>query len=327
MVDRAVNPRAPDSPRGAVLRLSTTDRCNLRCCYCMPAEGVSTQPRNQLLSLEELADVAAWICAETGVERIKLTGGEPFVRSGVDGLIRRLVDIPGVEEISATTNGTMLEDLAPDMADAGLGRVNVSIDTLDPERYARLTRGGRVEDVIKGIKSAIGVGLEPVKLNAVLLASGWRTDVPQLLDFAWDMGLEIRFIELMRTGTEAGWAADEFIPAVDVQTWIKSSMEGDAGSPSLTPSRGSRLMWRGRWMSVGWIMPQSEPFCDGCKRLRLDPQGRLRRCLMDPEYFPVARLLATVPETEVRHSLNRYLADKVAAPHMHSPLPMVPVGG
>jgi len=327
MADSVVTKQAPTSPRGAVLRLSTTDRCNLRCCYCMPAEGVEKLRHDELPGLEELADVAAWICEETGVDRVKLTGGEPFVRAGVDELIRRLVDIPGVEEVSATTNGTMLGRLAAELREAGLSRVNVSIDTLDPERYRLLTRGGRVEDAIAGIGRAVDSGLEPVKLNAVLMASGWRDDVPDLLDFATDRDLEIRFIELMRTGTEAEWAEGEFVPAEVVQEWLQSEMEERPEALSDSPARRSRLRWRGRWITVSWIMPQSEPFCDGCNRLRLDPLGRLRRCLMDPESFPIARLLARAPEDEVRDRLHRYLADKVAAPHMHSPLPMVSVGG
>ncbi len=186
MTAKGVGGSVRGSASGAVLRLSNTDRCNLRCCYCMPAEGVSKLRHDEILSLEELSAVAAWLCREVGIDRVKLTGGEPFVRSGVDELIRQLVDIDGVKEVSATTNGSLLGDLAPALRRAGLTRVNVSIDTLDPDRFRRLTRGGCVDDVVTGIDRAVEAGLVPVKLNAVLMASGWRKDVPALLDFAAD---------------------------------------------------------------------------------------------------------------------------------------------
>lgn len=314
-------------PRGAVLRLSTTDRCNLRCCYCMPAEGLPLLRRDLLLDIEELAEVAAWFCAAVGVDRIKLTGGEPLVRSGVEELIRLLVAIPGVAEVSATTNGTLLARRAPALRAAGLSRVNVSIDTLDPDHYRELTRSGLVDDVIRGIDAALAAGLRPVKLNAVLLASRWRLDVPALLDFAQDRGLEIRFIELMRTGTGAPWAEREFVPAVTVQDWLAAGTDSDRSRTNLDPARRSRVQWRGQPMEVGWITPRSEPFCAGCRRFRLDARGLLRRCLMDPAPFPLASRLAAGEGAQVRHDLHSYLDGKRQASGMDLPLPMVSVGG
>ncbi len=311
----------------AVLRLSTTDRCNLRCCYCMPAAGVAKIRHDDLLSLEHLSQVAAWMCREVGVDRIKLTGGEPFVRSGVEHLIRDLVAIDGVKEVSATTNGSLLGHLAPTLRSAGLARVNVSIDTLDPKRYSQLTRGGRVADAVGGIDRAVEVGLVPVKLNAVLMTSGWREDVPRLLDFAADRGLEIRFIELMRTGTESRWAEQEYLSAETVKAWLGGTLEDHPEGRTTSPARRNVLRWGGREVAVSWISPLSEPFCDGCNRLRLDPLGRLRRCLMDPAAFDLARLLETATADEVRLQLREFLDGKVAAPDMDSPLPMVSVGG
>ncbi len=293
----------------------------------MPAEGVPKIRHDDLLSFEKLSGVAAWVCREVGVDRVKLTGGEPFVRSGVHELIRRLVRIDGVREISATTNGSLLGTLAPALRRAGLTRVNVSIDTLDPDRYRRLTRGGRVDDAITGIDRAVEVGLSPVKLNAVLMASGWREDVPSLLDFAADRGLEIRFIELMRTGTESHWAEQEYLSAETVKTWLGNDLEAHPPSRSQSPARRSRLRWGRSTLTVSWISPRSEPFCDGCNRLRMDPRGRLRRCLMDPASFPLARMLETMADDEVRRLLREYLDKKTAAPGMDSSLPMVSVGG
>ncbi len=315
------------SPRRAVLRLSATDRCNLRCCYCMPGEGLRWS-RDQLLGLEDLARVSAWLCGEAGISRIKLTGGEPLVRPGVENLVRLLAAIPGVDEVSATTNGTLLADKAVALRKAGLGRVNISIDTLDPDRYRELTRGGRVEDVIRGIDAAAAAGMRPLKLNTVLMASWWRKDLPQLLDFAQDRGLELRFIELMRTGTEAPWAEQEFVSAPTVRAWLDGGRApGSAGMTSSVPARSSSIRWRGRRLTVGWITPRSEPFCAGCRRIRLDARGVLRRCLMDPTPFPLAGRLATREDGEVRRGLRRYLDGKREAPGMDLPLPMVSVGG
>ena len=188
------------SPR--LLRLSVTDRCNLRCRYCMPEQGVPKVAHAALLSLERLAEVARWLCQRVEIERIKLTGGEPLVRSGVDRLIGLLRAIPGVREVSLTTNGSLLARQVEALQAAGLRRVTVSLDSLDASRYRELTRGGRVEDALAGISAALSAGLTPVKLNAVLQQSTWTRDVPRLLDYTAANGLELRFIELMRTGTE-----------------------------------------------------------------------------------------------------------------------------
>ena len=184
-----------------------------------------------------------------------------------------------------------------------------------------------MDDVVTGIDRAVEAGLVPVKLNAVLMASGWRQDVPALLDFAADRGLEIRFIELMRTGTALSWAEDEYLSAETVKTWLGAGLEDHPDGESQSPARRSLLRWGWRTVNVSWISPRSEPFCDGCDRLRMDPQGRLRRCLMDPAAFPLARKFETTTEVEVRRLLRDYLDGKTAAPDMDSPLPMVSVGG
>jgi cyclic pyranopterin phosphate synthase len=320
--------RSPATPPDAVLRLSVTDRCDFRCRYCMPPGGVPRLRHDQLLTFEELTETAAWLCRELGITRIKLTGGEPLVRGGVVDLVRSLAGIPGVEEVSATSNGTQLKRLARPLREAGLARVNVSVDTLDPDRFAYLTRGGRLDDTAAGIDAAIAAGLGPIKLNTVLLASSWRDDVPALLDFAQPRDLEVRFIELMRTGTEAAWAEGEFVAAAVVRAWLGlngQTPESEDCSPG--PARITEIQWRGAPVQVGWITPRSRPFCEGCTRLRMDARGRLRRCLMDPAALELAELLATSPASVVRRRLHLYLAGKRPASDMASALPMVSVGG
>ncbi len=315
-------------PEDAVIRVSVTDRCNLRCRYCMPAAGIGKLRREDLLPLERLADTVAWLSREFDVSRVKLTGGEPLLRDGVVGLVQSLAAIPGVSEVSATTNGARLVDLAPSLRGAGLSRVNVSVDSLDERRFAELTRGGRLADTLAGIGAALDCGLTPVKMNAVLLSSNWRSDVPLLLDFAGRQGLEIRFIELMRTGTEVAWAEREYVSADEVRDWLGSRTDVvDDRSASPGPARPSMIRWRGVAVRVGWITPRSRPFCDSCSRLRLDARGRVRRCLMDPVRFDLAGLLETTIEPEVRSRLHAYLAGKTASSAMESDLPMVSMGG
>jgi cyclic pyranopterin phosphate synthase len=331
MSDLDAATRAHDRCGRTMLRLSVTDRCNLRCRYCMPATGVPSSARADLLSIEELGHTAGWLCDQLGVGRIKLTGGEPLVRRGIECLIEQLAALPGVEEVSATTNGTVLEGRAVGLRQAGLARVNVSVDTLDPDHFRQLTRGGELAEVVRGIDAALAAGIGPVKLNTVLLASRWRRDVPELLDFAQDRELEIRFIELMRTGTEARWAVSEYVAAPVVKEWLTGGHDADARPVTRVsesgPARRTVIRWRGRDLRVGWITPRSEPFCAGCNRIRLDARGVLRRCLMDPAPFSLADRLGSHDHGRLRADLDLYLAGKRQANLMDLPLPMVSVGG
>ena len=308
------------------LRLSVTDRCDLRCRYCMPADGVPLVPRADLPSMEELASTAAWLVAHAGVTRVRLTGGEPLLRGGLVELVRALVATGGVREVSLTTNGSHLARFAPTLRAAGLARVNVSLDSLDPQRFAEVTRGGDVGAVVAGIKGALAAGLAPVKLNAVLRRSTWRQDVPELLDFAAMHGLEVRFIELMRTGPGAAWAQREFVAAGEVQQWLT------AGHPSRSvdavpgaPARRMLCRWRNQDQVVGWITPVSHRFCDSCDRLRLDARGDLHRCLMDSVALPLVRLLRA--GSHDAGAVTRYLAAKYPPGVMESATPMAAIGG
>jgi cyclic pyranopterin phosphate synthase len=322
---------AVDLPRAegaATLRVSVTDRCNLRCSYCMPEEGVVLVPRSEIPSLSELASAVAWLVARYGIDRIKITGGEPLVRGGLPDLVSMVAAIPGVAEVSMTTNGTLLAVAAAGLARAGLDRVNVSLDTLDPVRFQQLTRGGRVNEVLAGIDAAIEAGLTPLKLNSVLRRSSYREDVPPLLELAAEKGVEIRFIELMQTGTEAEWALSEGVTGATVREWLAAAGAGIAPLPDRpnAPARRTAISWNGRDVVAGWIDPISHSFCGACDRLRLDARGRLRRCLMDDHVFPLVDLLRR-GEADVEDASRSYVSGKLPPASMTIGSTMASIGG
>lgn len=322
-------PEAQSSAPGVhILRLSVTDRCNFRCRYCAPAQGVAWVPQQDLLPAKELCEQARWLCRQAAIRGIRITGGEPLLRRDLPRIVRELRAIPGIEEITLTTNGSMLALHASELKAAGVARLNVSLDTLNPTRFTQLTRGGSLDLVLRGIETAVAAGLGPLKLNAVLLASTWRQDVPLLLDYAAGLGAEVRFIELMRTGTEKAWCLREAVPSGTVQAWLKTQSPMaviDDGSGS--PARRTHVLWQGRLLTVGWISPRTHPFCSRCERLRMDACGRLRRCLMDPALFDLPAQRAASEERGAVASFLRYLEGKHAPGGMNTSYAMSQVGG
>lgn len=318
----------PRAEGAATLRVSVTDRCNLRCAYCMPEEGVPLVPRGEIPSLTEMASAVAWLVGNYGVDRVKVTGGEPLVRGGVPEFVAKVASIPGVTEISMTTNGTRLAGVAADLAKAGLARVNVSLDTLDPVRFRELTRGGRVEEVLAGLEAALEAGLTPLKVNSVLRRNSFREDVPALLDLAAERGVEIRFIELMETGTGAALALEERVTGSTVREWLEAEGAVLAPLPARpnAPARRTAIAWKGREVEAGWIDPVSHSFCDDCDRLRLDARGRLRRCLMDDQLFPLVELLRR-GEADVAEAAALYVARKQPPAAMTLGSTMASIGG
>ncbi|MGQ9495473.1 MAG: GTP 3',8-cyclase MoaA [Thermoanaerobaculaceae bacterium] len=317
------NSQAPE----AVLRVSLTDRCNLRCRYCMPAHGVPFIPHDQLPTLEVLAQAVDFTVRHLGVTRIKLTGGEPLVRKGAVAFVGMISRLPGVKEVSMTTNGTLLPAFASKLKQAGLARVNVSLDTLDAEDFYELTRGGDVTQVVAGILAARRAGLSPVKLNTVLRASSFTKCVPELVKFAIANQLELRFIELMETGTEAAWAQQEFVSAQEVQAFLQELGQLEPlPTPGSSPARRMRFRGLGGETILGFISPVSHSFCQDCNRLRLDARGHLRRCLMDPSTISITTLLQDGEEKALL-AVQPYLEAKKPPVAMVSRLPMVAVGG
>lgn len=260
------------------LRLSITDRCNLRCSYCMPEQGVCKQAHGAILRNEEFVKIATAM-VKLGVEKIRLTGGEPLVRRGVASLLYDLNALQGIREVTLTTNGTLLADQLPDLVQAGLKRINISLDSLNPHTYSALTRGGNLSDALRGIESAKELGLDPIKLNVVLIKGVNTEEIEDFLQLA-ETGVEVRFIELMPIGEAASWSKEQF---VDVSRLVG---EREDLVPVLKHGHGGPCRYFKRVGGkgiVGIINPLSAHFCGECNRVRVTSDGMLRTCLHSNE--------------------------------------------
>lgn len=310
-----------------VLRISVTEYCNFRCRYCVSEDGRQISPRGKQLPLSKLLKMVSLLAGFLRIEKIKITGGEPLVRAGVAGFVEQLMQVEGVREVSMTTNGSLLARHADSLKRAGLSRVNVSLDTLNPVRFRELT-GAKLEQTLVGINAAERAGLSPVKLNAVLMNSSWREDVPALLDFAAHKNMELRFIELMQTGSAASWAEREIIRADEIIEWLgRVGIVKEIPAETHAPARINYINWKSAKVKVGWITPQSKPFCEGCNRLRLDSQGRLHRCLMDPHVLSLLRLADRFDDEVVSRLVTNYIDGKKAPVSMKIDREMLTVGG
>ncbi len=259
------------------LRLSVIDRCNLRCVYCMSEEGVKALPHQEILTYEEIIQVAQF-AIRNGITKIRITGGEPLIRRGVVDLIERLHHIPGLVDISLTTNGTLLKDYAHRLYKAGVRRINISLDTLNPKRFHEITRRGAIEDVWAGIEAAESVGFDPIKLNVVLLKGVNDHEIPDFVRLAVEKPYHVRFIEFMPTG-EGPYKKDRYLPTREIIERVGKYAEISPLPPHINEGPAKRYMIEGGRGSVGFISPVSSHFCGSCNRLRLTADGRLRSCL------------------------------------------------
>ena len=257
------------------LRISLTDRCNLRCEYCMPEKGVKKVSHNDILTLEEMYEIIK-VFVDLGINKIRFTGGEPLVRLGAVDLISKISKLEGVNEIAMTTNGTLLETYAGDLKKAGLTRVNISLDTLNMEKYRRITRGGDLNKALNGIKAAREAGLTPIKINTVLIGGFNEDEIPDLVNLTMGHQMDIRFIELMPIGEAVGFAKDKFISNSRVLETVPNLISVEAEDRS-SPARYFRLP--GAKGKVGIINPISCKFCSNCNRVRLTSTGKLKLCL------------------------------------------------
>ncbi len=268
------------------LRISVTDRCNLRCVYCMPKNRLQWQPLADQLSVEEITRVVE-TAAEGGVKRVRLTGGEPLVHPQVVEIVQHLAAIPGIDEVSLTTNAMLLERLAQPLAEAGLKRVNISLDTLNADKFKRITRGGEIGRVWKGIAAAERAGLAPLKLNTVIVRGLNDDELPSLASLTVENDWHVRFIELMPIGNLQDWGPG-FLPLdrryVSVQE-MREALAAFRLQPVDRPyGNGPARTYRipEALGTVGFISPLGEHFCENCNRLRLTSDGKLRACLAMP---------------------------------------------
>jgi len=261
------------------LRISLTDRCNLRCVYCMPAEGMEFLPHQNILRFEEIVEVVE-VAASLGVRRLRLTGGEPLVRRDVERLVAMLAAIPGIEDIALTTNGVYLAQKAAALKAAGVTRVNISLDTMRPDRFAMVTRGGSLERVLEGLEASYAAGFSPIKLNVVLMKGVNDDEIDDFLQLSMERPVHVRFIEYMPIGhDDDGWR-EKYLPL--------SSVTRRAEALGLSPIKTEKIKGNGPSEdyrlpgakgSIGLIHPVSEHFCGSCNRLRLTADGHLKPCL------------------------------------------------
>lgn len=271
------------------LRLSITDRCNLRCTYCAPPRRTNSLEPAGLLSYEEVrAFTAAAVFA--GISKVRVTGGEPLVRQDVVSLIEMLSELDGLDDIGMTTNGILLEEFAEELKRAGLSRINVSIDTLDPVAYETLTKCDSLDKALAGLRKALDVGLHPVKVNAVL-TRGVNDDPADFVRLTYDYPVHVRFIERMPFSGQMATNAD-FVSADEQLTKLSAygELESDVGPMGAGPA--TYMKFKGALGTVGFISPISRHFCGECNRLRLTPDGKLRTCLFSDEEFDVRPAIA-----------------------------------
>lgn len=266
------------------LRISVTDRCNLRCIYCMPLEGIELKERNEILRFEEITSIVK-TAAALGIKKIRYTGGEPLVMHSIEKLIYETSKIPGIEEIAMTTNGMLLHDMAKDLKKAGLKRVNISLDTLNQEKFKSITRLGNLETVLKGIDRCLELGMNPVKINTVLLKGFNDTEFDDFLRLIKNTPLEIRFIELMPIGEAVKFYEKAKINFKELLDAHPELIEIE------TPENSTAKMYRieGSKGKIGSINPISCKFCNGCNKIRLTSTGSIKPCLHSKEEIDVKK--------------------------------------
>lgn len=303
------------------LRLSVTDLCNYRCQYCMPAGDVEKGPHGAVLSVEEYGEIAR-AAVKLGVRKIRLTGGEPLVRRGILDICRNLRAIPELKELCLTTNGSLLPELARPLREIGVDRLNISLDTLRPERFREITRRGTLEEVLSGIQAAEGAGFQTLKLDTVLMGGVNDDEIEDFLSLTKGHPWEVRFIELMPMGPCAVWPKERFLPVTEILDRFPELEE-------ITPNGVTRrYRLPGAVGTVGLIAPMSHEFCGDCRRIRVTPDGKLMGCLHSREEIPLRGLHGA----ELEAALYRGIQQKPRGHHLtehasDTPRTMNEIGG
>jgi cyclic pyranopterin phosphate synthase len=287
------------------LRISVTDKCNFRCRYCMPAEGLEWLERDELLTFEEVARLVR-VLARMGVDEVRLTGGEPLVRRKLPDLVRMLAATPGVRDLSLTTNGVLLDRFAGPLVDAGLRRVNVSLDSLSHVRFAEITRRDALDRVLAGLAAAERFPeLRPIKVNCVAIRGFTETEVPALAELARRKPYVVRFIEFMPLDADEVWRGDDVLTGDEIRALIEECwpLEELPAKPSSTARRFRFADGAGE---IGFINPVSEPFCSTCDRIRLTADGQLRTCLFSRREWDLKTPLRDGSSDERLEALIRF---------------------
>lgn len=289
------------------LRLSVTELCNLRCCYCMPETGVCKKPHAAMLTEDEMID-AVGAAASLGVTKLRITGGEPLVKRNIVSICARAAKVMGIREVCITTNGVMLPKMAKGLRAAGVSRVNLSLDTLDPDKYARITRVGRLEDALAGLHAALDAGFEKIKINAVLIGGFNDGEIGALAALTRTYPVDVRFIELMPMVDSRAFGPEAFIPCTTVLERLPDAVPE-------APDGGVARLYRlpGAQGSIGLISPVSDHFCASCNRIRLTADGKLKPCLHSADEISLKGLS---PEA-MREAMRRAILNK---PSCHAAL-------
>ncbi len=289
------------------LRLSVTELCDLRCRYCMPAEGVCKKRHEDMLTEDEMVG-AVRAAARLGITKVRVTGGEPLVKPNILSICRRVSHVPGIRETVLTTNALRLKDMAVQLREAGVNRVNISLDTLNPDKYAYITRRGRLEDALEGIRAALSAGFEKVKINAVLIGGFNDGEVPALAELTRAWPVDVRFIELMPMPGSEEFGAEAYMPCSEVPKKLPEAVPEDKHD-------GVARLYRlpGALGSVGLISPLSSHFCAECNRIRLTADGHLKPCLHSAEEISIRGL----DEDGVLEAMKKAIAMK---PRQHGAL-------
>ena len=287
------------------LRVSVTDLCNLRCVYCMPPGGSELSRKEEILSLEEILKLIKH-GVSLGVNKIRITGGEPLVRKGIISLVNQIAEIKGIDDIAMTTNGVFLKEFATELKSSGLSRLNISLDTMREDRFAEITRGGNIADVFDGVEAVLKAGFKGTKMNAVVMRGDNDDEIHDFVRYIMERDIELRFIELMASGWKDMVDEDRFMPTSEI-------MERVRGVGELVPDKqriggGPATIYRikGALGSIGFISAVSKPFCKTCNRLRLTSDGKLRSCLLTGGEVDIKDILrsSNLDETEMQDRLT-----------------------
>ncbi len=314
------------------LRISVTDRCNIRCFYCMPDGLVKFEPRENLLSFEEIERFAR-IAASLGVTKIRVTGGEPLVRRDLPSLIARLTQIPGIRDLALTTNGVLLADHAQALYDAGLRRLNVHLDTIDREKFKRITRRDDLPRVLEGLETARKIGFDPIKINVVAVKDLIEPDLVPMARFCRKHGFEPRFIEFMPLDSQRLWGHGRVLSADEIVRTLSDEISPLIPSPTDPNAPASEYRFLDGIGGIGVIASVTRPFCLNCNRVRLTSDGKLRYCLFATEETDVRALLRGGTDEEIAQALRANVHAKRLGHEINSqnfvppPRPMYSIGG